>query len=100
MRGEFHSVLLPLSRSELTLVLDYRLFKSYFEEEQDPAAHEILARDAETAGIMSKSEALEFLKSDELSKEVQEGIKKAQLRGISGVSTRFHLLKSRGNSTE
>ncbi|GAA5828482.1 hypothetical protein JCM5353_002690 [Sporobolomyces roseus] len=62
-----------------------RLFKSYFEEEQDPAAHEILARDAETAGIMSKSEALEFLKSDELSKEVQEGIKKAQLRGISGV---------------
>jgi len=65
------------------------LFKSYFEEEQDPAAHEILARDAETAGIMSKSEALEFLKSDELSKEVQEGIKKAQLRGISGVSSRF-----------
>ncbi|GAA5949621.1 hypothetical protein JCM3765_002727 [Sporobolomyces pararoseus] len=62
-----------------------RLFKSYFEEEQDPASHEVLSRDAETAGIMSKDEALAFLKSDELSKEVQEGIRKAQLRGISGV---------------
>lgn len=36
---------------------------------------------------MSKSEAMEFLKSDELLKEVEMGIRKAQLRGISGVST-------------
>ncbi|GAA5835399.1 hypothetical protein JCM3766R1_004775 [Sporobolomyces carnicolor] len=62
-----------------------RLFKSYFEEEEDPASHEILSRDAETAGIMTKDEALKFLQSDELSKEVAEGIRKAQMRGISGV---------------
>ncbi|GAA6020323.1 hypothetical protein JCM11491_005330 [Sporobolomyces phaffii] len=62
-----------------------RLFKSYFEEEQDPASHEVLSRDAETAGVMSKDEALAFLRSDELSKEVAAGIQKAQMRGISGV---------------
>lgn len=60
-------------------------FKSYFEEEQDPGSHEILARDAETADIMTKEEALAFLKSDELKSEVEAGIRKAQARGISGV---------------
>ncbi|KAK4054898.1 hypothetical protein OIV83_000822 [Microbotryomycetes sp. JL201] len=62
-----------------------RLFKTYFEEEGDVGSHELLARDAETAGIMTKDEALAFLKSDELKKEVDEGIKRAQMRGISGV---------------
>ncbi|GAA5988570.1 hypothetical protein JCM5350_004457 [Sporobolomyces pararoseus] len=74
-----------LSGEEGQKALVARLFKSYFEEEQDPASHDVLSRDAETAGIMSKDEALAFLKSDELLKEVQEGIRKAQLRGISGV---------------
>jgi predicted DsbA family dithiol-disulfide isomerase len=44
-----------------------------------------LARDAETSGIMSKEEALAFLKTNEFKSEVEAGIRKAQLRGISGV---------------
>ncbi|KAK4058042.1 hypothetical protein OIO90_000781 [Microbotryomycetes sp. JL221] len=62
-----------------------RTFKTYFEEEGDPGSHELLARDAESVGIMSKDETLAFLKSDELKKEVDAGIKQAQMRGISGV---------------
>ncbi|ORY75665.1 thioredoxin-like protein [Leucosporidium creatinivorum] len=62
-----------------------RTFKTYFEEEGDPGSHNLLARDAETAGIMSKDDALAFLKTDELKSEVEAGIRKAQLRGISGV---------------
>ncbi|GAA5971659.1 hypothetical protein JCM21900_003887, partial [Sporobolomyces salmonicolor] len=61
------------------------LFKTYFEEEGDPGSHELLARDAETVGIMSKADALAFLASDELKDEVAAGIRKAQMRGISGV---------------
>ena len=34
---------------------------------------------------MTKDEALAFLKSDELKKEVEQDIRKAQARGISGV---------------
>jgi predicted DsbA family dithiol-disulfide isomerase len=70
-----------------------RLFKTYFEEEGDIGDHNLLARDAETAGIMSKDEALAFLKGDELKKEVKQGIAKAQMRGISGVP--FTILNSK-----
>ncbi|GAA5869747.1 hypothetical protein JCM1840_000579 [Sporobolomyces johnsonii] len=70
-------------RGQLDLVA--RLFKTYFEEEGDPGSHELLARDAETVGIMSKADALAFLASDELKDEVVAGIRKAQMRGISGV---------------
>ncbi|KAK4704445.1 hypothetical protein P7C70_g1767, partial [Phenoliferia sp. Uapishka_3] len=62
-----------------------RLFKTYFEEEGDPGSFELLSRDAESAGIMTKEEALAFLRTDELKKEVQEEIVKAQQKGISGV---------------
>ncbi|KAL8276146.1 hypothetical protein RQP46_011440 [Phenoliferia psychrophenolica] len=62
-----------------------RLFKTYFEEEGDPGSLDLLSRDAETAGVMTKDEALAFLKSDELKKEVQAEIVKAQQKGISGV---------------
>jgi hypothetical protein len=34
-----------------------RVFKTYFEEEGDPGDFDLLARDAETAGIMLKDEA-------------------------------------------
>lgn len=62
-----------------------RLFKTYFEEEGDPGLHELLARDAEIADIMTKSDALAFLASDERKAEVAAGIEKAQERGITGV---------------
>ncbi|BGP36812.1 hypothetical protein JCM10450v2_000705 [Rhodotorula kratochvilovae] len=75
-----------LKGEEGQLALVERLFKSYFEEEADPGSHAILSRDAVTAGIFpSASEAQAFLASDELRDVVQAGIKKAQLRGISGV---------------
>ncbi|TKA54683.1 hypothetical protein B0A53_03090 [Rhodotorula sp. CCFEE 5036] len=74
-----------LKGEEGQLRLVERLFKTYFEEEGDPGAHELLARDAESAGIMSASEAKEFLASDELKDVVAAGIQKAQMRGISGV---------------
>jgi len=33
-----------------------RLFKTYFEEQGDPGDHNLLSRDAETVGIMSRDE--------------------------------------------
>lgn len=33
-----------------------RLFKTYFEESGDPGSFELLSRDAETAGVMTKEE--------------------------------------------
>lgn len=40
----------------LTRARRHRTFKTYFEEEGDPGSFELLARDAETAGIMTKDE--------------------------------------------
>ncbi|GJN91697.1 hypothetical protein Rhopal_004720-T1 [Rhodotorula paludigena] len=75
-----------LKGEEGQLALVERLFKTYFEEEGDPASHELLARDAVTTGIFpSADEARAFLASDELKDSVAAGIKKAQLRGITGV---------------
>ncbi|POY71436.1 hypothetical protein BMF94_5749 [Rhodotorula taiwanensis] len=74
-----------LKGEEGQLRLVERLFKTYFEEEGDPGSHELLSRDAETAGIMPASEAKAFLASDELKDVVAAGIQKAQMRGISGV---------------
>ncbi|TNY21085.1 thioredoxin-like protein [Rhodotorula diobovata] len=68
------------------LALVERLFKTYFEESGDPGSHDLLARDAVSTGIFaSEADAKAFLASDELLAEVQAGIRKAQLRGISGV---------------
>lgn len=39
-----------------------RLFKTYFEEEGDIGDHNLLARDAETAAILSKEEASQIAK--------------------------------------
>lgn len=56
-----------------------------FEQEKDIGSHEVLSDDAESAGVMTKAEALKFLSSDEMKATVQEKILKAQSRGISGV---------------
>ncbi|GAA5904361.1 hypothetical protein JCM6882_003206 [Rhodosporidiobolus microsporus] len=61
------------------------LFALYFEHEGDIGSHDALATVAADAGILGKEDALTFLKSDELKDEVEEGFKKAQMRGISGV---------------
>ncbi|KPV78537.1 uncharacterized protein RHOBADRAFT_49187 [Rhodotorula graminis WP1] len=75
-----------LKGEEGQLALVERLFKTYFEESGDPGSHELLARDAVSTGIFATvDEAKAFLASDELLASVEQGIKKAQLRGISGV---------------
>ncbi|GAA6001704.1 hypothetical protein JCM10207_002275 [Rhodosporidiobolus poonsookiae] len=62
-----------------------RLFNLYFEREGDIGSHDELAAAAADAGVLTKDEALAFLASDELTKEVEAGFAKAQRRGISGV---------------
>ncbi|SCV68411.1 BQ2448_532 [Microbotryum intermedium] len=62
-----------------------RVFSSYFEQDKDPGSFEVLAEDAEEVGMMTKQEALDFLRSDKLKAEVKFGFQKAQARGISGV---------------
>lgn len=60
------------------------LFRNYFEEEKDLSDHQILIKAAEQIGLNS-NEIQQFLKSDQYKKEVQQEIKQAQQRGISGV---------------
>jgi len=61
------------------------LFKAHLEEGQDIADLEILSDIAAKTGMMTKEEALAFLKSDELEKEVNEMCDAARSRGITGV---------------
>ncbi|KAG8687153.1 hypothetical protein FRC09_013669 [Ceratobasidium sp. 395] len=61
------------------------VLKGYHELEEDIGDPETLARYAEKTGVMSRSETLEFLASDELKKEVAEGIEEAREMGITGV---------------
>jgi len=61
------------------------LFKAHLEEGQDIADLEILSDIAAKTGMMTKEEALAFLKSDELEREVNEMCDAARSRGITGV---------------
>lgn len=57
-----------------------------FEKEKDIGDHDVLARCAEEAGVgMDYEFAKAFLLTDELTREVEAGVAKAQARGISGV---------------
>lgn len=56
-----------------------------FEKEMDIGDHEVLARASEEVGVMNRDAALAFLSGNELQREVEAGVTKAQARGISGV---------------
>lgn len=61
------------------------LYKAHLGEGKNIEDYDLLAEIAESAGMMSKEEALEFIKSDELLKEVNQICDEAKAKGIKGV---------------
>ncbi|KAG5642426.1 hypothetical protein DXG03_002800 [Asterophora parasitica] len=61
------------------------VFKANLEDGKDIGDLDVLGEIAEDAGLMSKDEAIRFLESDELEKEVDEICDKARNLGITGV---------------
>jgi len=61
------------------------IFKAYTSEAKDIGSLDVLSDIAESAGVMSKQEAIEFLKGDELKEEVLKTAENAKLNGIKGV---------------
>lgn len=74
-----------LGGQKLQLPLLSALFKAHMEEGRDIANFDVLSDLAEKTGAMSKQDALAFLKSDELEKEVNEMCAEARTKGIKGV---------------
>ncbi|KAF5371845.1 hypothetical protein D9615_009544 [Tricholomella constricta] len=61
------------------------VFKANLEESKDIADIDVLAEIAECTGMMTKDEAIKFLESEELEKEVNQMCEKARTIGITGV---------------
>lgn len=74
-----------LGGQKLQLPLLCALFKAHLQEAKDIADFEVLADIAEEAELMSRTEALDFLKSGELEDEVNKIIDEAKGKGINGV---------------
>ncbi|KAH9481482.1 hypothetical protein JR316_0006009 [Psilocybe cubensis] len=74
-----------LGRQSKQIPLMCAVFKAYMEEGQDIADINVLAGLAESTGTMSKEEAIKFLESDELEKEVDSMTNEARSKGITGV---------------
>ncbi|KAG8858704.1 hypothetical protein FRB96_004841 [Tulasnella sp. 330] len=82
-----HRLLLYAYQKEPALqeALLVKLFVAFFEEAKDIGCPQTLADLADEAGVMSKEDVIDFLKSDRLSKEVQALMMDAQRKGITGV---------------
>ncbi|KAJ1311450.1 hypothetical protein OPQ81_009939 [Rhizoctonia solani] len=61
------------------------ILRGYHELAQDIGDPEVLGGYAEKTGLMSKAEAIAFLATDELKKEVADGIQEARELGVTGV---------------
>lgn len=61
------------------------IFKASLQDSKDIGDVDVLAEIAVKVGMMSKEEALRFLNSDELEKEVNDLCDKARQCGITGV---------------
>ncbi|CAE6469779.1 unnamed protein product [Rhizoctonia solani] len=61
------------------------ILRGHHELAQDIGDPEILGSYAEKTGLMSKTEAIAFLATDELKKEVADGIQEAREMGVTGV---------------
>jgi len=61
------------------------LYEASFTRCENLGNADLLANHAESVGLMTKDEALEFLQSDELKSEVQRMVSCAQRRGVTGV---------------
>jgi len=70
---------------ELQLPVLIALFKTHLEEGKDIADLNVLAEVAESVGMMSKDQALKFLKTDELEAEVNTMCDDIKAKGVTGV---------------
>ncbi|KAH9972107.1 thioredoxin-like protein [Lactifluus volemus] len=61
------------------------IFRAYHEDELDISDPEVLADAAEQADIMSREEALSFLKSDDCLEKVNNQVAEARAKGVTGV---------------
>lgn len=61
------------------------IYKAGFERGENVGDVDVLAAQAEETGLLSKKEAIEFLKSDDLKADVQRMVSCAQRNGVSGV---------------
>ncbi|KIJ46055.1 hypothetical protein M422DRAFT_46351 [Sphaerobolus stellatus SS14] len=71
--------------AEVQHKLLYRLYEGAFYHAEKLNDVEVLAQHAVDIGLMSKDEAVKFLKSDALHAEVQSMVTLAQRNGVSGV---------------
>ncbi|EAU85377.1 hypothetical protein CC1G_07071 [Coprinopsis cinerea okayama7 len=74
-----------LGGQKLQTPLVSAIFKATMEEGRDISDINVLAELAEDGGVMSKSDAIAFLKSDELEKEVDDLCNAARAKGVTGV---------------
>jgi predicted DsbA family dithiol-disulfide isomerase len=74
-----------LGGQNLQIPLLCAVFKAYMEEGQDIANIDVLADLAERTGTMSRADAIAFLESDELEKEVNQMCEEARSKGVTGV---------------
>ncbi|KAH9957407.1 thioredoxin-like protein [Russula dissimulans] len=61
------------------------IFRAYYEDDLDIGDPEVLADAVEQAAIMSRAEALSFLKSDECLAKVNHQVAEARAKGVTGV---------------
>ncbi|KZV61302.1 thioredoxin-like protein [Peniophora sp. CONT] len=71
--------------SEAQMTLLQAIFSAYHEQEMDIGSEDVLADIVEEQGILSRDEAISFLQSDELFTKVDEQIKEARTKGVTGV---------------
>ncbi|KAH9989442.1 thioredoxin-like protein [Russula vinacea] len=61
------------------------IFRAYYEDDLDISDPDVLADAAEQVGIMTKAEALNFVKSDECLAKVNHQVAEARAKGVTGV---------------
>ncbi|KDR79025.1 hypothetical protein GALMADRAFT_244757 [Galerina marginata CBS 339.88] len=74
-----------LGGQNLQIPLLCAVFKAHMEEGKDIADINVLAELAQNTGTMSRADAIAFLQSDELEKEVNAMCDEARSKGITGV---------------
>ncbi|EKM78590.1 hypothetical protein AGABI1DRAFT_114213 [Agaricus bisporus var. burnettii JB137-S8] len=70
---------------ELQLKLITALFEAHLIHDKDTSDVNVLADTADSVGVMTRDEALEFLETDEFDAEVKKIADAARTKGISGV---------------
>lgn len=74
-----------LGGQRLQLPLLSAIFKAYTCDSKDIGSFDVLGDAAESAGVMSRQEAIEFLKGDELKEDVVKMAEAAKGNGVKGV---------------